>query len=138
MKFSELDELAELSPSGARGLRLRPDAFHHDTSQMFENQHGHHSRGDEVRAILEGVAVELSRQIQLLCDGELPAVIHASGGAARSKLWLEIKSRTVGIPVVAVDCPQPTALGAALLAISACRQVTREDLIRDGLRRASS
>jgi len=139
MTFPELDKLAELTPPGARGLRLRPDAFHHDASRMFENKRGFHSRGDEVRAILEGVAAELSRQIQLLCGGELPAVVHASGGAARSRLWLEIKSRTVGIPVVAVSCPEPTSLGAALLAISACRQIPPEDLIRDlGWQRHSS
>jgi sugar (pentulose or hexulose) kinase len=69
-----------------------------------------------VRAIFEGVAVALREQITLLCGATPPAVVHGVGGAAGSPMWMQIKAKTLGVPVRAVACAEPTSLGAALLA----------------------
>jgi xylulokinase len=74
------------------------------------------ARGDGVRAIFEGVAVALREQITLLCGATPPAVVHGVGGAAGSPMWMQIKAKTLGVPVRAVACAEPTSLGAALLA----------------------
>lgn len=74
-------------------------------------------RGEAVRAIFEGVAVALKDQLTQLCGSSRPEELHSVGGAARSKVWMAIKSDILGIPTRAVACPEPTSLGAALLAL---------------------
>lgn len=74
-------------------------------------------RGKAVRAIFEGVALSLNDQLEQLYGTSRPSEIHCVGGAARSPVWMGIKANTLGIPVRAVACPEPTSLGAALLAI---------------------
>ena len=114
--FAELDKWAANAPPGAEGLTLHPDAPNRTGAEMFLNRQDHHTAGHEVRAILEAVASELDRQVQLLCGQSRPQEVRSAGGAARSKLWLQIKSDTLGCPVQATDCAEPTSLGAAMLA----------------------
>ncbi len=68
--------MAAAVPTGAEGLRLRPDAALRKSGEMFMNRSAIHHRGHEVRAILEGVAAELRRQVMLLC--EEPAAVGTS------------------------------------------------------------
>ena len=117
LDFGQLDALAERIPPGAEGLRLRPDAFSCRVTEMFTNREQHHSRGHEVRAILEGIAEELARQVTLLCGQQKPTRVLAGGGAARSKLLLALKSAALGCPVEVGPCAEATSRGAALLAI---------------------
>jgi xylulokinase len=74
-------------------------------------------RGEAVLAIFEGVAASLNDQLAQLCGASRPEELHSVGGAARSRVWMEIKANALGLPVRAVACPEPTSLGAALLAI---------------------
>jgi xylulokinase len=129
LTYSQLDELAQQSPHGAHGLRLRNDAFYSPTNEMFENWQPEHSQCDEVRAILEGVAYQLRHQVNLLCDGIMPSAIRCAGGGAKSRLWLTIKQQMLGIPCIPALCQEPTALGAALLAISAYREKSLVELL---------
>jgi xylulokinase len=115
--FAELDDLAAAVPAGAEGLRLNTDVARHFAREMFLNRSEIHHRGHEVRAILEAVAHELRRQVALLCGADWPHVVKAAGGGANSRLWLQIKSEVLGCPVERVDCPEPTSLGAAMLAL---------------------
>ncbi len=114
--FAQLDKLAAGVPRGADGLRLRMDAFQRPVDQFFEGRTERHTRGHEVRAILEAVSGELCRQVRTLTDNVLPARVVAGGGAARSELWLRIKTEALGCPVVAADCQETASRGAALLA----------------------
>ena len=65
------------------------------------------------------MAVALGEQIATLSDGAMPREIRCAGGAARSELWLQIKADVLGVPTVATTCPEPTSLGAAMLAEAA-------------------
>ena len=117
--FEELDQAAsEISP-GADQLRLRPDAAPSDPGSFFTGMTPSHQRGHAVRAIMEGVTLALAEQVDQLCGNDRPSEIRSVGGAARSRLWRQIKASALGCPVVATDCPEPTSLGAALLAASA-------------------
>ena len=69
-----------------------------------------------VRCILEAVACALGDQMAALCDGSPPGEIRCAGGAARSDLWLQIKADVLGVATAATLCPEPTSLGAAMLA----------------------
>jgi len=86
--------------------------------------------GKAVRAIFEGVADALLQQRDLLCDADRPASIHSVGGAAKSKIWMEIKADVLETPFRAVDCPEPTSLGAAMLAIHGLTEKPLVDLIQ--------
>jgi sugar (pentulose or hexulose) kinase len=77
-----------------------------------------HTLGHDVRAILEEVAEESRRQVRTLSSDAVPTRVVAGGGAARSEMWLRIKSETLGCPVVAVDCMETASRGPALLAPS--------------------
>ena len=75
-----------------------------------------HDRGALVRAVLEGVAYGLRDSLELLRDlGVVSVVGRASGGGARSRLWLEIVSSTLGIPLELTAVEEGSAFGAALL-----------------------
>jgi len=78
----------------------------------------HTTRGALYRAVLEGLAM----QARLLVDAmaalpgiTAPSEIRAIGGNSRNPLFLAIKANVYGRPVTAVDEPEATALGAALL-----------------------
>jgi xylulokinase len=119
--FNTLGALAAEIAPGADGLRLSdsPDAT--DVSTLFTGLTDKHTRGHCVRAILEAVAWALRDQVAQVCENQRPRVIRSVGGAARSDLWLQIKANVLDVPVVATTCPEPTSLGAALLAARAMR-----------------
>jgi xylulokinase len=129
--FAELDDLATGVASGADGLGLCHDAPHRRGAEMFLNHRDHHTVGHEVRAILEAVAIELDRQIQLLCPRGRPKEVRSIGGAARSKLWLKIKSDQLGCPVQTIDCAEPTSLGAAMLAQHTLAGISLKELAQE-------
>ena len=76
-------------------------------------------RGTLYRAVLEGLAL----QTRVMLDGMagLPGVspvgaIRVIGGGSRNALFLRIKANAYARPLVVVEEPEATALGAALLA----------------------
>lgn len=114
--FAALDGLAEEVPAGAAGLVFNRDSILDDRIEVFIGRTPVHGRGHEVRAIMEAVAWELKGQVAALCGNDRPTSIVSVGGAARSRLWREIKREILGCEIKQVDSPEPTSLGAALLA----------------------
>ncbi|MBN1912594.1 MAG: FGGY-family carbohydrate kinase [Pirellulales bacterium] len=114
--FEELVEAASRVPAGAEGLRLCDKPHLVPPVEMFVDRQPSHGRGHEVRAILEAVAKALAEQVGQLTGGTTPEIIRSVGGAARSRLWRQIKANTLRCPVVATACAEPTSLGAAILA----------------------
>jgi xylulokinase len=131
--FDSLSEVAAKAPIGAGGLRLKPDASPDDVVGMFVGA-GYDQRGRAVRAILEAVALTLAEQVGQLCGDARPREIRSVGGAARSKLWLQIKADVLNIPVAATLCPEGTSLGAALLAAQGLGWGEVPDLARQWVR----
>ncbi len=116
--YEALCDLASEVSSGCDGLRIdASDSSGH--SSMFVGLTELHTSGHRVRAILESVAFALDEQIGILCGDDQPPLIRSVGGAARSDLWLQIKADVLGLPLQATTCPEPTSLGAAILAASA-------------------
>lgn len=117
--FDELDLAAAAVPPGAEGLRVDRRVKGPGGIPVFHGRNERHGRGYEVRAILEAVAAALAEQVDELCSGRKPAEIRSLGGAARSEFWRQVKSDALGCRVVATVCPEPTSLGAAMLAAAA-------------------
>src|SRR5207237_10532751 len=84
---------------------------------MFEGLSLRHGRGGLVRAVLEGVAYGLRDSLELLRGlGVEAGVGRASGGGARSRLWLEIVASVLRVPLELTEVEEGSAFGAALLA----------------------
>jgi xylulokinase len=122
--FEQLVAEAEKWPAGAEGLTFLPYLAgertpHADPSAraMFEGLSLRHGRGGLVRAVLEGVAYGLRDSLELLRGlGVEAGVGRASGGGARSRLWLEIVASVLGVPLELTEVEEGSAFGAALLA----------------------
>jgi xylulokinase len=113
--YEELNRLALLFTEEVRAT-LRADALSRTGIEMFLPQYQQEPLGHHVRAIMNVVARELQQQVKTLIGSNQPDFVRSVGGAARSELWRQIKAKQLGTSVVQVDCPEPTSLGAAMLA----------------------
>jgi xylulokinase len=118
-EFGDLvSEAAEWEP-GVEGLTFLPYLTgertpHADASARgsFTGLSVRHDRGALVRAVLEGVACGLRDSFDLVGGGSLG---RASGGGARSDLWLQIVASVLELPLERVAVEEGAAYGAALL-----------------------
>jgi xylulokinase len=76
--------------------------------------------GREVRALLENIASTHHELLRRVAGATAVKRLTATGGGARSPLWLQITADTIGLPVAAVDSPERACLGAAMFAAAAC------------------
>lgn len=76
-----------------------------------------HGREHFIRAILEGVAFMLRRNIELLQGiGASAHEVRSHGGGARSALWSQIKADVCSLPVVTLQGTEAAVRGDAMLA----------------------
>jgi len=76
-----------------------------------------HTRGHFARAILEGVAFLLKRNLEVLQNAGVDVTeIRSTGGGARSLLWNQIKSNVCNLPLVTLRNEDTALLGDAILA----------------------
>ncbi|MHA2180321.1 MAG: FGGY-family carbohydrate kinase [Promethearchaeota archaeon] len=117
---------AEESPMGANGLILIPHLVGagsphwnpHAKGLLFGLALGH-QRKDVYRAVLEGVAFEIRKNIEAFREiGIEPKELKLTGGGSRSGLWNQIYADVLGIPCVRNVIEEATSLGAAILAAS--------------------
>jgi xylulokinase len=121
--FETLTAEAEPWRPGVEGLLFLPylagERTPHadpDARAAFVGLSLRHDRGAFVRAVLEGVAFGLRDALELLKElGVEPQVGRASGGGARSDLWLRIVASVLGIPLERTAVEEGAAYGAALL-----------------------
>jgi xylulokinase len=121
--FDALVAEAEAWPPGAEGLLFLPYLAGERTPHADPDARGafvglelRHDRGALVRAVLEGVAFGLADSLDLLrALGVEAATARASGGGARSRLWLEIVASVLGVPLELTESEEGSAFGAALL-----------------------
>jgi len=75
-----------------------------------------HTRKDLYRAIMEGVCYEMRLNQELLegC-GVAVAPLHATGGGAKSRVWMQMKADVMNVPVTALTTSEAGATGSAML-----------------------
>lgn len=121
--YGELTAEAEAVEPGAEGITFLPYLQGERTPHADPKARGAflglalgHGRGALVRAVLEGVAYGLRDSLELLAAlGVRAEVGRASGGAARSRLWLSVVASVLGIPLELTAVEEGSAFGAALL-----------------------
>jgi xylulokinase len=122
--YRVLDEEAARWAPGTEGLLFAPYLAGERTPHADPDARGaftgisiRHDRGALARATLEGVAYGLRDSLELLRElGVRPAVGRASGGGAKSDLWLHIVASVLGLPLERTESEEGSAFGAALLA----------------------
>jgi xylulokinase len=121
--FDDLDAQAAQWAPGSDGLFFLPYLAGERTPHADPNARGafiglslRHDRAAMVRAVMEGVAYGLRDSLELLIAlGVRAEAGRASGGGARSRLWLSILASTLGLPVEITAVEEGSAFGAALL-----------------------
>jgi xylulokinase len=89
------------------------------------------TRGEVLRALLEGVAFEIRLNIEILERSGSPIRrLLASGGGSRSKAWTQLKADVIGKPITTVKVSETGCLGAAILARHAVTGVPLKRLAR--------
>jgi xylulokinase len=83
------------------------------------------TRGEIVRAVLEGVTYEMALNARVLgeCGAEIDS-FRAIGGGAKSPYWMQLKADLLGKPVHAMRVSEAVCLGAAILAGTATGRYT--------------
>jgi xylulokinase len=122
--FEYLNDLAAKAKPGAGGLLYMPYLATAATPRWNANARGAflglsfaHGRNEMVRAVLEGVALEVRDIMQVWYDAKVPVdLIRLGGGATKSQMWNQIQADVYGRPVQTLRVGESTVLGAALLA----------------------
>jgi sugar (pentulose or hexulose) kinase len=117
VSIGDLVDQAAQVPAGGGGLLAELDAHADDGLGRLAGK-AHPSEPRIVRAILEAVAAGLLELVDTLTDCR-PGQIVATGGGARSDLWLQIKADLIGCEIIRTGVDEPAALGAAMLAATA-------------------
>ncbi len=124
MAFEDVTAEAAGCDAGADGVVFLPylqgERTPHadpDATGSFTGLSLRHGRAALARAVLEGVAYGLRDSLELLRElGVAPTTGRASGGGARSRVWLEIVASVLDLPLERCVVDEGSAYGAALLA----------------------
>jgi sugar (pentulose or hexulose) kinase len=122
--YDRLTALAGSVPAGSDGLIMLPHlmgAFSPEPNMQargsFTGFTLSHTRSHFIRALLEGVAFMLRRNLETIeKTGMQINEIRSTGGGARSALWNQIKADVCDRPVVTLDNEETGLLGDAILA----------------------
>jgi len=72
---------------------------------------------DIYRACMEGVTYEMYLNYKnVAAAGAKPRLLHATGGGARSAVWMQMKADMMGLPVTALSTVDAGTVGSAMLA----------------------
>jgi xylulokinase len=92
------------------------------------------TRGEIIRALLEGVALEMKLNLELMeKSGMKIDTFIATGGGARNKSWTQLKADVLNKKIVVRNVSESGCYGAAMLACSAIEKLAVERLIRKNL-----
>jgi xylulokinase len=121
--YDLLNLSAEKSPAGAHGLLFLPYLLGERSPRWNPRARGgfigltiRHSRADMVRAVLEGVTMNLRVILEAFTaqDAKIEAM-RLIGGGARGRFWNQIMADVYGLPVYRLAIlEEATSMGAAL------------------------
>jgi glycerol kinase len=122
--YTLLDEQAATAPIGSSGVlwlthftgSLAPYWNPYSKGVLF-NLSLSTTRAEIIRAILEGIAIEVNKNISIMKEvsGSVQEV-RIAGGAAKSHLFNQIQADVYGTRVATTNFTEATALGAAIMA----------------------
>lgn len=123
--------VAEEIPAGSARLLFLPyldgeraPIWDHCAAGAFIGIQSSHRQGHFVRSIMEGVSFSLLQILDVIEKyvGKIAGPIILSGGAARARLWNQIKTDVWGRATTVPEIVHPGVLGAAILAAVAAER----------------
>jgi D-xylulose kinase len=122
--YDLITEAASASPVGANGLLIVPHFIGAGAPHWNPLARGvifglalGHKTGDIYRAVLESVAMEVKKNVNVFkLLGSNPQEMRVTGGGSRSNLWNQIQADVLGIRCGRGELEESTAVGAAILA----------------------
>jgi xylulokinase len=123
--YDEMTAEAAASPPGANGVVFLPHMMGERAPIWDPHARGVFyglslgaRRGDLIRATMEGAAYAMRHLIELIeqSSGRSIRQVIMGGGAARNKLWRQIKADVWGVAVEVPQVEQASVLGAAMTA----------------------
>ena len=120
----EIDAMFERIPPGSDGLQFWPLLAAGGGAGLMAGTRGRmaglqlsHKADHILRAVVEGLAMELARYVGLLSERGAPVGrLVMTGGAAASRVTPQIVSDATGLPVARTAESEMSALGAAMIA----------------------
>jgi xylulokinase len=112
-----------LDPEGPSGMLLLPHFAGAATPYMDTGSKGAllgmttaTTTADIYRACMEGVTYEMYLNYRnVLASGAKPEKIHATGGGAKSHVWMQMKADVLGLPIVSLKTVDAGTVGSAML-----------------------
>lgn len=122
--YEILNRLVKESPAGARGLLFLPyllgersPRWNPDTSGSFLGIKMEHEKCDYVRAVLEGVAMNLDLILKAQREKEPVTELVLTGGGARGDVLAQILADVLGVTLRRLDNVEAaTSIAAAVIA----------------------
>jgi gluconokinase len=126
--YDELFEKAAKIAAGSDGLVFLPYLLGERAPIWNSNAEGvlfgltiRHTKAHVVRAAMEGVMYSMYSIIKILTETKEVTELHASGGFARSGLWLQMLADVSNIKVLVSGAVESSALGAVMLGAEAMK-----------------
>ncbi|HID91432.1 TPA: xylulose kinase [Candidatus Bathyarchaeota archaeon] len=122
--YEILNDEAAMAPAGSRGILVLPHFMGAGAPHWNPHARGvivglmlSHSRRDLIRAMLEGIALEIRKNIEVMRELGIPVrEMRVTGGATRNPVFNQIQADVCGLPVLRGRVEESTALGCAILA----------------------
>ncbi|WP_374649908.1 FGGY-family carbohydrate kinase [Dongia sp.] len=127
LSYEEIVARAATAPAGADRLFFLPyltgERFgkHRNSRAQFFGITAEHGTAHLHRAVMEGVALAVARQLQIMeqAAGRKLERVIASGGGAKTPLWLKIKASAYNIPILVPEEAECGVVGCAAIAATA-------------------
>jgi gluconokinase len=134
--YAQLFQLAAAVPPGSEGLLFIPyilgeraPVWNSKARGLYFGLEIRHSKAHLVRAAMEGVVYAVYSIGRILAEKNRITELHATGGFARSPLWVQILADVFNVRVLTFGEEESAAMGAVVLGMEAlgktavlCRQ----------------
>ncbi len=125
--YAEIVAKAAEAAPGAGGLFFLPYLVgerlggHRNARAQFFGLGAGHGLAELHRAVLEGVAFAVTRHIRVMeaASGRPLDRLIASGGGAKTELWLKIKASATGLPILVPEEAECGVIGCAAMVAAA-------------------
>ena len=122
--YTLLDEQAAMAPIGSSGVLWIPHFtgslapyWNPFSKGVLFNLSLSTTRAEVIRAILEGIAIEVNKNISIMKEvGGSVQEVRIAGGATKAPFFNQIQADVYGTRVTTTNITEATSLGAALLA----------------------
>lgn len=124
LPYEELNKMIEKSPTGAKNLIFLPyllgersPRWNPNTSAAFLGIKPEHEKRDYVRAVIEGIAMNMDLILKAYRRQVKVEAMCLTGGGAKGKVVAQILSDVMNVEFSMPDCVEAaTAIGAAVIA----------------------